>query len=284
MEEVDAYIEQQCKKLNCSFVENADSKDVEFDTRNAFEFLIRCIWQIEPSSEAELPSCELPRHLPTRFRLAKTISDYLEKLGIRGDIGFQNLLYGSLNSLRNIFVDLIRKLPNDSGDVDLESTKTTATEQLSTEPKWVPEFCSRLKMSYDGRFWCPDELGMPELFSFVSKSSNANGMVEDPRNWIAKLLQDTEIDNEANVPKQKRPKPALPPKPKNLSATKEDDLAAKRALLEAALEEREAKRIEFLKVQIESAKVKSSLLHSKRKKLKGFDRRLFGSIGRSKLL
>ncbi|PAV70516.1 hypothetical protein WR25_19402 [Diploscapter pachys] len=186
------------------------------------EFLIRCIWLIDPPSKAVLSSHRISKNIAERFRAASTVSEYLKKLKLRGDISYQSLLYGSWNDLRKLFIDLIEKLPKENVDIhdgtdQINPFAESAHKYLSHEPKWVPEFCRRLDMSHDGRYWCPPE-GFSEWFPLSSRNS------ADSRQWIVDLINSSnQAENESlkfgsivKPPIPEKPhlsKPQLPPKP-----------------------------------------------------------------------
>ncbi|KAF1747855.1 hypothetical protein GCK72_024321 [Caenorhabditis remanei] len=205
MEEADAFIREACGHLGCSF---ADDDDFEFSTPQIFEFLVRCIWKIDSSSKKEIPSYSYPNIITARLHLGNAISNYLQKLRIRGDTALHTVLYGNINNLRSAFIELIRKLPADAIETAYQNQGhqflLTAIETLESQPRWVPAYCRGLIKTEE---WIvPDN--EPEVFTL--DQFDKPSMYFNSRQWISQYINSSCVDQK---PAPRRPKPALPPKP-----------------------------------------------------------------------
>lgn len=248
MDQVDQHILDVCKQLECSFVEEHDSL-ANFSTENTVEFLIRCLWSITPSTVKEIPSCKLPPSISSRFKLASLIAEKLQEAKVAGGYGYQTLLYGNVTDLRKIFLDVIEKLPRKQ-DAEEEkpcddSILALAAHYAGERELWVPEFCRRMKMRHDGRFWCPGE-GDGDLFPFWNMKGDLWSAVkeEESRSWIAGLIRSeeaavgvTEEGKRVTGKPPLAPKPPLPPKPSTKASPEENEREAKIASARAKLAE-----------------------------------------------
>lgn len=205
MEEADAFIKEASKHIGCSF---ADEDDIEFSTPQIFEFLVRCIWKIDPRSKNEIPSYVYPNVITARLHLGNAISNYLQKFHIRGDTALHTVLYGNINNLRSAFIELIRKLPIDATEIASKDQGQqfleNAFESLESKPKWVPVYCRGLNSKQE--WTLPDD--HPEVFPLSYADKPANHF--DPRQWISQYINSSHISQTVEA---KRSKPILPPKP-----------------------------------------------------------------------
>uniref|UniRef100_A0A1I7SZG0 Coiled-coil domain-containing protein 22 homolog n=1 Tax=Caenorhabditis tropicalis TaxID=1561998 RepID=A0A1I7SZG0_9PELO len=267
MEEADAFIKEACKHIQCSF---ADDDDIEFSTPQIFEFLVRCIWKIDPNSRSTIPSYIYPNVITSRLHLGNAISNYLQKFHIRGDTALHTVLYGNINNLRSAFIELIRKLPVDATEISSQDQGQQFLESiidnLESQPKWVPAYCRGLNNTLEWKL--PDN--HPEKFPFSDFDKPATNF--DPRQWIAQYI--TSSHTKGNVELQ-RPKPALPPKPvfaeeqKNKTeepveepvevTEKVDENAVLQAEYEMKLEEYRKLQLERSKIEKQNEELQSKL-------------------------
>ncbi|CAJ0933553.1 unnamed protein product, partial [Mesorhabditis belari] len=95
-------------------------------------------------------------------------------------------------STENCFEFLTRCLWKIDPETQYESVKEQLLAQACStiQPGWVPEFCRRLMMRYDGRFWCPSE-DFPEYVSPFQDVDHRKALQagSDSRKWIAALLR-----------------------------------------------------------------------------------------------
>lgn len=205
MEEADEFIREACTFLECSF---ADNDEIEFSTPQIFEFLVRCIWRIDPTSKREIPSYVYPNVITARLHLGNAIFNYLQSFNIRGDTALHTVLYGNINNLRSAFIELIRKLPADSSESDSQDQGQQFLENvcdtLNSQPKHVPAYCRGLIKKQ--KWTVPNK--EPEVFPL--NKSNTFNLKFTSRNWISQYINSSFADQAI---KSQRPKPALPPKP-----------------------------------------------------------------------
>lgn len=262
MEEADAFIKEASKHIECSF---ADEDDIEFSTPQIFEFLVRCIWKIDPSSKKTIPSYVYPNVITARLHLGNVISNYLQKFHIRGDTALNTVLYGNINNLRSAFIELIRKLPIDATEIASQDQGQqfleNAIETLQSRPKWVPAYCRGLNSNQE---WVLQD-DHPEVFPLSQFDKPAKHF--DPRQWISQYINSSHIDRSV---KAKRPKPTLPPKPVFAKeqgnteqepveeqvevAEKDDDKVDENAVLQAQYE---VKLEEYRKLQDQRFKIEA---------------------------
>ncbi|CAL2049980.1 unnamed protein product [Caenorhabditis brenneri] len=264
MEEADEFIKEACKHIECSF---ADEDDIQFSTPQIFEFLVRCIWRIDPTSKSTIPTYVYPNIITARLNLGNVISNYLQKFHIRGDTALHTVLYGNINNLRSAFIELIRKLPADATEIASQDQGQqfleNAFETSESQPKWVPVYCRGLNRKEE---WIlPDD--QPETFPLSHFNKPAKHF--DPRQWIAQYINSSHIDQSV---KAKRPKPSLPPKPvfvdeqKNVEPVEEQVEVTEDVDENAALQaEYDTKLDEYKKLQDQRLKLeeKNKELHLK---------------------
>uniref|UniRef100_A0A914X326 Coiled-coil domain-containing protein 22 homolog n=1 Tax=Plectus sambesii TaxID=2011161 RepID=A0A914X326_9BILA len=165
MDEVDNLINGALKDIGCSFFDDEIVGLKSFTSDHVIEGVVRCLWACDPATKATIPSLKLPGNMTAKFRTATNIADAIKALGYKVEVGYQTLLYGNTAEIRRLFIFLIEKLPKETigeqhKDLSpLDSLKREASHQLKQDldALWTPAFCRRLRLQWDGRFWCPGE-------------------------------------------------------------------------------------------------------------------------------
>ncbi|RCN33766.1 hypothetical protein ANCCAN_20396 [Ancylostoma caninum] len=203
MEELDRQILQVFRELECSFWRSDLNSLEELSTDDNIEFLIRCLWLISPVSKTTVPSYKLPPNILQRFHTVTYLADSFKENQVRGDFGYQTLLYGSIADLRQVFIAVIEKLPKDASSHIGENFSQVP---FDPESSWVPEFCRRLRMRRQGRLWFPPE-NEPDIFALFSRRALYDALTADQsKSAIANLVSTS------------RPKPPIPAKPSGIGA------------------------------------------------------------------
>ncbi|VDM74786.1 unnamed protein product [Strongylus vulgaris] len=201
MDELDQQIIQVFHELDCTFWHPDLTSLEELSPDDNIEFLIRCLWLISPISKTTITSYKLPPSILQRFHAVTYLADSFKENNVRGDFGYQTLLYGSTAELRQVFIAVIEKLPKNASPHAGENFS-----QLSFDPDsaWIPEFCRRLRMRRQGRLWFPPE-NEPDIFALFSR-----------RFLYEALVADQSKSGFANLVSAARPKPPVPVKPSGL--------------------------------------------------------------------
>ncbi|CAJ0599760.1 unnamed protein product [Cylicocyclus nassatus] len=203
MDELDQQIIQVFKEVECSFwhtdlnsLEDLSADD-NIDIKSVI--LFGCLWLISPVSKTTIPSYKLPQNILQRFHTVTYLADAFKENNVRGDFGYQTLLYGSTAELRQIFIAVIEKLPKNATPHAGENFA-----QLLTDSAWIPEFCRRLRMRRQGRLWFPPE-NEPDIFALFSRRALYDALVADQSKSAV-----------ANLVSASRSKPPVPVKPSGL--------------------------------------------------------------------
>ncbi|CAJ0583043.1 unnamed protein product, partial [Mesorhabditis spiculigera] len=282
MKEFEQHIVDVSKQLGCSF---ADDELVleQWTTENRFEFLYRCLWKIDPEFQGTLSSWKFPENIAGRFTKATNLANAIKEAGVRREFGHQTLLYGGLTDVVPLFLDLIERIPKNEAFLDVITSyrdQKLAQACANIRPSWVPEFCRRLMMSFDGRYWYPKE-GFPEYVSPFQavdywKAIESGG---DSREWVAALIRVGGLDGHSGklvnlqattssgppIAAKPKLKPTPPPKPKidTHGAETEARLTQKKKQLEQLRSE-----LDDIKMNIVQGKCESMLIEDKMEPLK----------------
>lgn len=90
---------------------------------------------------------KLPPSMSLRLKIATNLAEQIKKLGYRGDMGYQTILYCNEVDIRSLFMFLIERIPKetnkvvtneDIGYVPLLVKKIEKNLQLALEKPWVP--------------------------------------------------------------------------------------------------------------------------------------------------
>ncbi|GMR62257.1 hypothetical protein PMAYCL1PPCAC_32452, partial [Pristionchus mayeri] len=260
-EELERHLRLHFDKLECSFIEEwaaAGGDLASLTSAQCFEAVVRLLWRIRPSLRSRISSFLLPPSATARFRMASVVAEAAKEVGVREQVEFQHLLYGSGKDLSSLFIALLQLVPVEGHEEAEEEDSSFHSAHLrrarlliAEDDLWVPEFCRALKLKHDGRFWCPGE-NEPELFphSLARPLSAVLESSRDPRELAAALyleehdVKEKKEQSEATAssavsPSASRAKPALPPKP-SLKPPPVEDESARLEREEAERELREA--------------------------------------------
>lgn len=101
--------------------------------------------------ETILPDLKLTRKLPPsmslRLKIATNLAEQINKLGYRGDMGYQTILYCNEVELRRVLMFLIEHLPK-------ETHKAMTNEDIGYVPRLVKMIEKHLQLSLD-KPWVP---------------------------------------------------------------------------------------------------------------------------------
>ncbi|KJH42277.1 hypothetical protein DICVIV_11739 [Dictyocaulus viviparus] len=213
MEEIDRHILQICHELECSFIGPNLYKLEQLSLENNIEILVRCLWLITPTSKEIIPSYKLSKNILERFQMATSITNLLKKHNVLGEFGYQTLLYGSTAELRKVFIAVVEKLPKGSSlnDIEQYGVLDNLLRQMSLDPPlWVPEFCRRLRMRREGRFWAPPDDEPDNFLLFTSDGYIFDALAYgNTRSALANIIRTSELTSR----RISRTKPRLPVKP-----------------------------------------------------------------------
>ncbi|WKY15116.1 hypothetical protein Q1695_000545 [Nippostrongylus brasiliensis] len=200
LDEIDRQILQVCADTGCSFY-RTDLVSLEQLTQdNIVEFLTRCLWLISPSSRATFPLHKSPFNALQRYKIASALADSFKASSVRRNFGYQSLLYGNAAELRQIFVELIEKIPKDTFSqlggqyVILRSLRGIQQKEL----RWMPEFC-RNRSHRETHCWVQRE-DCPEAFSLASTTA-----FRDSREVLASIIVSSESSGPVKLTRMKPP-------------------------------------------------------------------------------
>ncbi|KAK6760368.1 hypothetical protein RB195_021730 [Necator americanus] len=243
MEELDRQILQVSHELDCSFWQPDLTSLDQLSSEDNIEFLIRCLWLISPISKTAIPSCKLSPNILQRFQTVTYLANSFKENQIRGDFGYQTLLYGNTAELRQVFIAVIEKLPKNAHIGESLSQFT-----FDPDSAWVPEFCRRLRLKRQGRFWFPPE-NEPDIFALSSRRALYEALIAGESNSAF-----------ANLVSATRSKPPIPAKPSGLGISQTEtveksvgaaELGPQRMRLAEILQGLAAKQEELMKIEDE---------------------------------
>lgn len=222
MDAIDSNILQICNELECSFFEPSLNTLEQLTLEDNIEFLIRCLWLIAPKSKEIIRSWKLSGRIFERFQTASDLVDLFKKHNVRGDFGYQTLLYGRTVELRKVFIAVIEKLPKYSASQDSEQSAVSdllvsVRASLDSSLAWVPEFCRRLKMRREGRLWVPPDNESDVFFFSSSEKPFWDALAcGHSRSALVKIIRSSELSDSMS---QQRLKPPLREKPRILRSS-----------------------------------------------------------------
>ncbi|XP_028160338.1 coiled-coil domain-containing protein 22 isoform X1 [Ostrinia nubilalis] len=148
MEEVDSIILHFLRQLNINIGE--ENKSIcELPVEIIIESASRCLSEI--NHNLKIPT-KLPSGISHRIEVASQIASICKDLGYKNEVGYQTFLYSNEADLRQVFMFLIERLPNEGTQT---STRTASTnkkqlflqeisnkinEELNTI--WIPPCCN----------------------------------------------------------------------------------------------------------------------------------------------
>ncbi|XP_075972835.1 coiled-coil domain-containing protein 22 [Anticarsia gemmatalis] len=147
MEEVDSIILHFLRQLNVNIDENIKNIS-ELSVHTIIESASTCLGVINPSVKV---TKKLPSGISHRIEVASQIASMCKDLGYKNDVGYQTFLYHNECELRQVFMFLIERLPNEGKQVS--TTVPTANKRtlfmqdignkINEELKsmWIPPCC-----------------------------------------------------------------------------------------------------------------------------------------------
>ncbi|CAD5219054.1 unnamed protein product [Bursaphelenchus okinawaensis] len=163
MEDLDSMIMTTLKQIGCSFCKDVDGLSL-LGVDDIVEGIVRLLWICDESAKSTITSTKLPSQMTMRYRKATEFVDSIKNLGIREKLGYHSILYPNLYDVRNIFIFLIEKMPQESV---IENVELTSIEQLKNrigsqirsdmDSEWVPGYCRYLNMKKAGHYWLDGE-------------------------------------------------------------------------------------------------------------------------------
>ncbi|XP_035431113.2 coiled-coil domain-containing protein 22 homolog [Spodoptera frugiperda] len=147
MEEVDSIILHFLRSLNINI--NDEIKNInELPVHIIIESASTCLSAINPSIKV---TKNLPSGISHRIEVASQIASVCKDLGYKNDVGYQTFLYHNECELRQVFMFLIERLPNEGKQVSasLPSAnkksllKQDISNKIAEELKsiWIPPCC-----------------------------------------------------------------------------------------------------------------------------------------------
>ncbi|KPJ16884.1 Coiled-coil domain-containing protein 22-like [Papilio machaon] len=180
MEEVDSIILHFLRQLKVNF--NDDTKSLnDLSVDLIVEAASRCISTINPN--VKVPS-KLPPGVSQRIEVAAQIAAICKDLGYKNDVGYQTFLYYNEAELRQVFMFLIEKLPNEDRHMNttvptkkknvlLNEIANKIDEELNT--MWIPPCCKPNSdtigdfISTEDKFTKPKEISDVEIMEKLQK-------------------------------------------------------------------------------------------------------------------
>lgn len=163
MEEVDNIIIETLKNLNWYVTNNScfvkirfyfvpNCSDIDDEVQGLKHFTAEMVTNcIVACLECIVPEMKLSRKLPPsmslRLKIATNLAEHIKKLGYRGDMGYQTILYCNEVDIRRVFMFLIEHLPK-------ETNKAVANEDAGYVPKLVKQIEKHLQVALD-KPWVP---------------------------------------------------------------------------------------------------------------------------------
>lgn len=146
MEEVDLIILDFLRQLNIKIDE--DIKNIsELPINTIIESASTCLSTINPSVKV---AKVLPSGISHRIEVASQIASICKDLGYKNDVGYQTFLYHNECELRQVFMFLIERLPNEGkaiSSVQSASKKDLFLQEISNKiaeelkSVWIPPCC-----------------------------------------------------------------------------------------------------------------------------------------------
>ncbi|CAH0669018.1 unnamed protein product [Spodoptera exigua] len=147
MEEVDSIILHFLRSLNINI--NDEIKNInELPVHIIIESASTCLSAINPSIKV---TRNLPTGISHRIEVASQIASVCKDLGYKNDVGYQTFLYHNECELRQVFMFLIERLPNEGKQVSVtlpsankkSLLKQDISNKIGEELKsiWIPPCC-----------------------------------------------------------------------------------------------------------------------------------------------
>jgi len=151
MEEVDQIILNSFDNIGCDFAKKHEQL-TELTTEEIVEAAVNCLKIIDPDFKM---SSKFPPGMSARFRVGTTIAQACQKIGYKGEIGYQTFLYHSESEIRKVFMFLVEKLPkgNEQEDDSAESSsllQKRISQVLKKQSNlfWLPPYCMKKGKCY----------------------------------------------------------------------------------------------------------------------------------------
>ncbi|XP_028037583.1 coiled-coil domain-containing protein 22 homolog [Bombyx mandarina] len=260
MEEVDSIILHFLRQLNLKIddnVKNMCDVSVEF----IIEAASKCLNAINPS--LKVPQ-KLPKGISHRIEVAAQIASFCKDLGYKNDVGYQTFLYYNEAELRQVFMFLIERLPNEgkqsSVSASLKTNQSTLMKDVSNkiseemEKIWVPHCCK------------PNE----QQKGITSTKNNVHlyNTLENEKDLIQKLIHIQEMNTNSRDTKAQDVVMQKESKLKTEAFTKEHNKTLKelketaivlRQKLDTLESERNVMNVEYSQAQVSCEKVEDDL-------------------------
>ncbi|KAM3968097.1 coiled-coil domain-containing protein 22 homolog [Aphomia sociella] len=148
MEEVDSIILHFLRQLNIKI--NEDVKNIcDLPVETIIESASKCLITINQSLKVPI---KLPSGISHRIEVAAQIASICKDLGYKNDVGYQTFLYYNEVELRQVFMFLIERLPNEGKQKAPDATDTNKKSLLYENIKhkigeeinsiWIPPCCN----------------------------------------------------------------------------------------------------------------------------------------------
>ncbi|VDM63076.1 unnamed protein product, partial [Angiostrongylus costaricensis] len=145
------------------------------------------------------------------LRICNELEWFVMKHNVRGDFGYQTLLYGRTVEVRQVFIAVIEKLPKHLPSRDTEQSAVSnllfsVRAPIDCSLSWVPEFCRRLRMRREGRLWVPSD-NEPDAFFFSSSGKPLWDALasNQSRLALANIIRSSEFSGSIAQPRLKPP-------------------------------------------------------------------------------
>ncbi|XP_026747072.1 coiled-coil domain-containing protein 22 homolog isoform X1 [Trichoplusia ni] len=147
MEEVDSIILHFLRQLNIN-IDDETKNITELPVHIIIEAASTCLSTINPSVKV---TKNLPSGISQRIEVASQIASICKDLGYKNDVGYQTFLYHNECELRQVFMFLIERLPNEGKQLNttlpLANQKSALKQDISNKigeelkSMWIPPCC-----------------------------------------------------------------------------------------------------------------------------------------------
>lgn len=116
----------------------------QFTPEIVTDCIVTCLECIVPDVKI---THKLPPSMSLRLKIATNLAEQIKKLGYRGDMGYQTILYCNEVDIRRVFMFLIERLPK-------ETSKVVTNENIGYVPRLVKKIEKNLQIALE-KPWVP---------------------------------------------------------------------------------------------------------------------------------
>ncbi|XP_060800623.1 coiled-coil domain-containing protein 22 homolog isoform X2 [Amyelois transitella] len=201
MEEVDSIILHFLRQLNIK-IDDKIKNICELPVETIIAAASKCLITISPTIKIPM---KLPSGISHRIEVAAQIALTCKDLGYKNDVGYQTFLYHNEADLRQVFMFLIERLPNESNQTTSNVLPTNKKSTLYRDIghriaeelniMWIPPCCKSQTQKRIGDFAYPTE--------YLTKQTIPANLTKEQ--IIEKLLKIKDVSNESRAIKIQPP-------------------------------------------------------------------------------